>query len=39
MRKFWVLLALAAMVAAGCKSGKQTEVKEECAGFGIAGEG
>lgn len=30
MRKFWVLLALAAMVAAGCKLGKQTEVKEEC---------
>ena len=30
MRKFWVLLALAAMVAAGCKSGKKVEVKEEC---------
>lgn len=29
MKKFWVLLALAAMVAAGCKSGKKTEVKDE----------
>lgn len=28
MRRILILLALAAMVAAGCKSGKQTEVKE-----------
>lgn len=29
MKKFWVLLAFAPMVAAGCKSGKKTEVKDE----------
>ena len=29
MKKFWVLLAFAPMVAAGCKSGKKAEVKDE----------